>query len=125
MSLQTTDLTEVLKNAQTATSLLGLWSLFANSSGEPQKAILMKEATVGSSIVSGNGVWIVVVYSKDDPWNANISIAIRKPETMVLHTIFSHNLNLICNQYGTVALASDSPVANPVFVVMCLSMGSV
>lgn len=124
MSL-TKELSDVLKSAQTATSLSGLLTLFVNSSGELQTASLMKEVTYGSTIVKAKGVWLIVVYSKTDQTRMNLSIALRNSNSVVLHQIFKSNLNLIYNQVGTVALASDTDIQDTVFVAIRLSLGSV
>lgn len=125
MSLPTKELPDVLKDVPTASSLSGLWSLFANSSGEPQKAILMKEVSTGSSIINGQGVWLVAVYSKTDLTKLHIAIVLRNESRVQLHTLYQNGLTLNYNQYGTVALYSAEDAPNPVYVAMRLSMGTV
>lgn len=121
-------LKDKFKNAQTvASSLSNLWTLFADSSGALQKAVLMKEATGGSSIANGQGAWLIAVYDKTDLTKLHIAIVLRNASRVELHTIYQSNLSLIFNQVGTVALSTTSAaeVQNPVFVAMRLSMGAV
>ena len=118
-------LADKLKSAPTATSLSGLLTLFVNGSGNMQTAPLTKELSEGASLVSDQGVWLIVVYSKTDLTKVNLSIALRNSTRVVLHQIFKSNLNLISNQYGTVALALDTDVQDPVYVAIRLSLGSV
>ncbi len=122
--MPTKELEDVLKAVLEATSLSGLSTLFVNSSGKLSKGVMMKESLTGANI-AGQGVWLIVVYSKTNPSQLNASLYVKNSMNVAFHTIINQNLSLVHNEYGSVALASGVTVQNAVFVALRLSMGSV
>lgn len=112
--------TKTTAQAQVASSLSGLSLLLTDSLGNLMKSSAVTVSESGAFIVNSVGIWLVIVFSQDDPAKVNMSLAIRTSTKMILREILNSGQDVVYNQLGTVSAQNPQ---NPLYVAIKIAVG--